>query len=67
MRKDAGSSLFRDWPGANLSVHAGGLGGATGLSLAGHIYPADRERQFGVADGLPCFCGDDTTMTAQVT
>ena len=37
-----GSNLFWDGGGSNLSIFAGTLDGPTGLSLAGHIFVADR-------------------------
>ncbi len=37
-----GSNLFWDGAGANLSIFAGTLDGATGLQIAGHIYCADK-------------------------
>lgn len=50
---DCGSSLwFRDADG-NWSVEAGTVDGPTGLSLAQHIYCADRGSYYHLDDGLP--------------
>ena len=48
-----GSHLFWDGPGENLALFAGGLDGATGLRLAGHIFCADKGDYYEIADGLP--------------
>ncbi|WP_179380176.1 GFA family protein [Jannaschia marina] len=61
-----GSQLFWDGPGVNLSVMAGALDGATGLTLAGHIYCADAPDWYVIADGLPQAPKADDTMTTQV-
>jgi len=48
-----GSNLFWDGAGANLSIFAGTLDGATGLRLAGHIFCADKGDYYDPGDGLP--------------
>ena len=61
-----GSNLFWDGPGVNLSIHAGGLDGETGLSLAGHIFCADKGDYYPISDDLPCVDQDDPSLTTQV-
>ena len=62
-----GSNLFWDGPGANLSIFAGTLDGATGLSLIGHIYCADKGDYYEIADGLPQAAGRDPVLTTMVS
>ena len=62
-----GSNLFWDGPGANLSIFAGTLDGATGLSLIGHIYCADKGDYYEIADGLPQAAGRDPALTTMVS
>lgn len=62
-----GSSLFWDGPGANLSIHAGTLDSQTGLTLAGHIFTADKGDYYAIGNALPCFPGDDPSMTTMAT
>ncbi|EPX77136.1 GFA family protein [Litoreibacter arenae] len=61
-----GSQMFWDGPGANLSIFAGSLDGDTGLSLAGHIFCADKGDYYDISDGLPCADADDPNYTTQV-
>ena len=61
-----GSNLFWDGAGANLSIMAGTLDAPTGLTLAGHIFCADKGDCYEVADGLPQTQGADPTLTTQV-
>ncbi len=61
-----GSNLFWDGAGANLSIFAGTLDGATGLNIAGHIYCADKGDYYEIADGLPQAQGYDPDLTTMV-
>ena len=61
-----GSNLFWDGQGADLSIMAGTLDAPTGLSLAGHIYCADKGDYYEIADGLPAAPGRDPVLTAMV-
>lgn len=61
-----GSNLFWDGPGVNLSIMAGTLDGATGLTLVGHIYCADKGDYYEIADGLPQAEAGDAGMTTMV-
>ena len=61
-----GSSLFWDGQGANLSIHAGTLDTPTGLSLAAHIFAADKGDYYTLDPGLPQAAGDDPDYTTQV-
>ena len=61
-----GSNLFWDGPGQNLSIMAGTLNGPTGLTLAGHIFCADKGDYYEIADGTPQSDQDDPNMTTQV-
>lgn len=61
-----GSQLFWDGPGQNLSIFAGSFDGATGLTLAGHIFCADKGDYYQIADGVPQADADDAQMTTQV-
>lgn len=58
-----GSNLFWDGPGANLSIFAGTLDGATGLTTAGHIYCTDKGDYYEIGDGLPQAPGYDPMLT----
>ena len=60
-----GSNLFWDGPGANLSIMAGTLDGATGLKTRGHIFCADKGDYYEIADGLPQAPADDPAFTTQ--
>ncbi len=61
-----GSSLFWDGPGSHLSIMAGTLEAPTGLTLAGHIFCADKGDYYEIADDLPCAAQDDPALTTQV-
>lgn len=61
-----GSNLFWDGPGAHLSIMAGVLEAPTGLSLAGHIFCADKGDYYEIKDGLPQAAQDDPVLTTQV-
>lgn len=61
-----GSNLFWDGPGSHLSIFAGTLDGATGVTLEGHIFCADKGDYYEIADGLPCCDADDPALTTQV-
>lgn len=62
-----GSNLFWDGPGSNLSIFAGTLDEPTGLSVAGHIFCADKGDYYEIADDLPMADGDHPDLTTQVT
>lgn len=61
-----GSNLFWDGAGANLSIFAGTLDGETGLTVAGHIYCADKGDYYEIADGPPQAQGYDPDLTTMV-
>ena len=61
-----GSNLFWDGAGANLSVFAGTLDGATRLRLAGHIFCADKGDYYDLADDLPKAEAADPGLTTMV-
>jgi hypothetical protein len=61
-----GSNLFWDGPGSHLSIFAGTLDGPTGLTLAGHIFCADKGDYYDIADGFPKVAQDDPDLTTQV-
>ena len=61
-----GSSLFWDGAGANLSIHAGTLDDAEGLTLAGHIFCAEKGAYYAIADGLPTADASDPKLTTMV-
>ncbi|MEM6277279.1 MAG: GFA family protein [Pseudomonadota bacterium] len=61
-----GSQLFWDGAGANLSIMAGTMDGATGLTLKGHIFCANKGDYYEIADDLPQFPGADAGMTTMV-
>jgi len=58
-----GANLFWDGPDAHLSIFAGTLDEPTGLTLAAHIYCADKGDYYDIADGLPQVAGDDPGLT----
>ena len=62
-----GSSLFWDGPGANLSIHAGTLDGDSGLTVAGHIFCADKGDYYTLDPDLPQADQDDPALTTMVT
>ncbi|WP_375262053.1 GFA family protein [Palleronia sp.] len=57
-----GSNLFWDGGGDRLSIFAGSLDAPTGLSMAGHIFCADKGEYYEIADGLPQSSGADPDM-----
>jgi len=61
-----GSNLFWDGAGANMSIHAGTLDGATGLQTRGHIYVADKGDYYEISGDLPQFPQSDLVMTTMV-
>ena len=62
-----GSNLFWDSPGsATLSIFAGTLDDATGLSLAGHIFTDDKGAYYDITDDVPCAGGYDPALTTRV-
>lgn len=61
-----GSQLFWDGPGANLSIFAGTLDRPTGLSLAGHIFCADKGDYYEIEGEAPRAAGRDPALTTQV-
>ncbi|MEM1237536.1 MAG: GFA family protein [Pseudomonadota bacterium] len=63
---ECGSQLFWDGPGSHLSIMAGTLDDDTGLTLAGHIFCADKGSYYEIADGLPQATQDDPGMTTMV-
>jgi len=62
-----GSNLFWDGQGANLSIFAGTLDGASGLSIAGHIYCDDKGDYYDIPDGTPAAGGYDPDLTTMVS
>ena len=58
-----GSQLFWDGPGANLSIFAGTLDRPTGLTLAGHIFCAEKGDYYEITDALPQAPGRDASLT----
>lgn len=61
-----GSNLFWDGPGSHMSIFAGSLDGPTGLSLAGHIFCADKGDYYTISDGRPQADQADANLTTQV-
>ncbi len=61
-----GSNLFWDGAGENLSIFAGTIDGATGLTIAGHIYCADKGDYYDIPDGVAQADGFDPEMTTMV-
>ena len=62
-----GSNLFWDGPGTHLSIMAGKLDAPTGVSLAGHIFVADKGDYYDIADDLPQAEGADPALTTKVS
>lgn len=60
-----GSNLFWDGGGSTLAIMAGTLDGPTGLSIAGHIFCADKGDYYEIADGPPQAPADDPDFTTQ--
>lgn len=61
-----GSNLFWDGAGQNLSIFAGTLNEATGLSIKGHIYCADKGDYYEIPKNVPQSNQDDATLTTMV-
>jgi hypothetical protein len=61
-----GSNLFWDGPGQTMSIMAGTLNTPTGLTLAGHIFCADKGDYYEIADGTPQAAQANDTLTTQV-
>ncbi len=61
-----GSQLVWDGGGANLSIFAGTLDGETGLTLAGHIFCADKGDYYEIAEGEQQRPGRDPELTTYV-
>ena len=61
-----GSNLFWDGAGDNLSIMAGTLDGATGLSIKGHIYCDFKGDYYEISDGKPQSAGYDPALTTMV-
>ena len=61
-----GSSLFWEGPGANLSIHAGTLDDAEGLSVAGHIFTAEKGAYYDIPEGVARAEGADPRLTTRV-
>ena len=61
---DCGSVLFFDTSGdGKISITAGTLDGDSGLSLAAHIFVADKGDYYQIADDAECFpAGGDTVQ-----
>jgi hypothetical protein len=61
-----GRSLFWERPdGPRLSLQARALEGATGLTLAGHIFCADKGDCYEITDDPPRAAGQDPSLTVQ--
>ena len=58
-----GSQLFWDGPSDNLAIFAGSLDNPTGLSMAGHIYVADKGDYYDLTDDLPKAAGTDPDLS----
>ena len=61
-----GSQLFWDGGGANISIFAGTLDGGTGLTLAGHIFCADKGDYYKIAGSERQAEGRDPELTTYV-
>lgn len=61
-----GSNLFWDGVGENLSIHAGTIDGATGLTIAGHIYCADKGDYYEIPEDVSQAAGYDPDLTTMV-
>ena len=60
-----GSQMFWDGLGDNLSIFAGCFDGATGATISGHIFCADKGDYYEITDGLAQAVADDTALTAK--
>lgn len=61
-----GSNLFWDGAGENLSIHAGSLDDATGLTIAGHIFCAFKGDYYDIPEGVARADGYDPALTTMV-
>lgn len=61
-----GSNMIWDGEGANMSIFAGVLDGPTGLTIAGHIYCADKGDYYDIPTDAPQSPGYDPDMTTMV-
>lgn len=62
-----GSNLFWDSPDSiTLSIFAGTLDDASGLSLAGHIFTGDKGAYYTITDDLPRAEASDPALTTTV-
>ncbi len=61
-----GSNLFWDGAGSHLSIFAGTLDGPTGLTVAGHIFCADKGDYYDIPEGVPQADQDDPRLTTMV-
>lgn len=62
-----GSNLFWDGAGANLSIFAGTLDGPTGLTLAGHVFCADKGDYYDINDDERQASRRDPELTTMVS
>lgn len=61
-----GSNLFWDGPGTHLSIFTGTIDRATGLSIAGHIFCADKGDYYDIPEDVRQADADDPDLTTQV-
>ncbi len=61
-----GSSLFWDGPGENLSIMAGTIDGETDLTIAGHIFCADKGDYYDIPTDVRAALQDDSNLTTMV-
>ena len=64
-RAICGSQMFWDGLGDNLSIFAGCFDGATGVTISGHIFCADKGDYYEITDGLAQAQADDTAFTVK--
>lgn len=62
-----GSNLFWDGSGENLSIFAGTIDGATGLTVKGHIFCQDKGDYYEIAEDVPRAMAADPDLTTVVT
>ena len=62
-----GSQLFWDGGGENFSIMAGTIDGETGLTVAGHIFIADKGDYYDIPEGIPAAEQDDPAFTTWVS
>ena len=61
-----GSNLFWDGAGQNMSLFAGTIDGATGLTIKGHIYCADKGDYYDIPADMPQAAQDDAALTTML-